>query len=166
VFLGILVLTNHDGTTRSLHPPVGSMAHWKQRWMSHSLGQPRVGRPPQDTTPPLAPPAVLAQKIDLSMAPPAGPSRSPALHLVPPTYMGGTATPQKHPSLMGCVTQPPFHVDMGGPVPSQGHQYHHPALSRSPSASPSDVPSYVHVSPPPVRYSWQSTCPCLSPPVG
>jgi hypothetical protein len=100
------------------------------------------------THPPLAPPAVLAHQFDLSMAPPAGPSRSPAVHLVPPTYIGGTATPQQHLSLMGGGTQQPFHADTGGPVPSQGHQYHHPALSRSPSARPSDVPSYVHVSVP------------------
>jgi hypothetical protein len=84
------------------------------------------------TQPPLAPPAVLADQFDLSMAPPAGPSRSPAVHLFPPTYTGGTATPQQHPSLMGGGTHPRLHVDMGGPAPSQGRQYHHPALSRSP----------------------------------
>jgi hypothetical protein len=62
---------------------------------------------------------------------------------------GGTVTPQQHTNLMGGGVQPPFHANMGGsPAPSQVYQYHHPAMYPYPSASPSDVPSYVHVSPP------------------
>jgi hypothetical protein len=36
----------------------------------------------------------------------------------------------------------------GSPYPSQVYQYHHPAMSPPPSASPNNVPSYVHVSGP------------------
>jgi hypothetical protein len=103
-----------------------------------------------NTLPPhLTPPAEMSHHFDIPMTPPAGPSSYSASHHVPPTHMGGTATSQQHTSLIRGGAHPPFHANMGdSPAPSQVYQYHHPAMSPSPSACPSDVPSYVHVLPP------------------
>jgi hypothetical protein len=127
--------------TATINPALIDEIH---RMLTKAIITPRTQLPPH-----LVPLAELSHHFYISMAPPAGPTSYSASQHVPPTHMGGTATPQQHASLMGGGAQPPIHANMGGsPVPSQVYQYHHTVVSPSPSASPSDVPSYVHVSPP------------------
>jgi hypothetical protein len=148
-FLGILLLAYHGGTTRSLYPLVGCLEHWKQRWISRSLGRTRAEFPAQDTPSiphPSSRDVPSLGKLDGAISRPIKlPSVAPCPSNVHGGYCNATAPRQSHGGWS--TTTLPYHTNMGGsPAPYQVYQCHHPAMYQAPSASPRDVPSYVHVS--------------------